>query len=301
MSQLETKKKKPKPLFGLFRSNKGNHSSKPSTSSTNSNTSNQATSPPPVQPMMGYDPYAPVHSRPVDVTKKPTITAARRPRSKSTAANTTQRVTAAQRAHSMKVREETLSKLCGTSPVPTPSTSSPASRSSRASPVQRPKVPQMPQFTPPGSPAMRKHASAHDLRQAARHQYDAIHNYPMPLPSNSTSRAGSPQRTGNMSPRRRPQQYDDDDDVPLAVTMRGGLLDDQAEEDDKDLVPIATALGTRSGMRSAADKYKEKVKQQLDMSSDDDDIPIQTAVSRRSMGRRKRPGLHDTAFVPQAV
>ncbi|KAI9247484.1 hypothetical protein BDA99DRAFT_526012 [Phascolomyces articulosus] len=349
-SHYESKKKKPKPLFGLFRTG-GHNSTKSSTSTTTPSSS--ISTPPPTQQQhyqptnnattttatmnIGYDPYEPVHrSKPIEVqSKKQTSSSSgtlptRRPRSKSTAA-TGQRVTmsAAQRAHSVKVREQALNKLCGTSPTPSPSTSSP-----RSSPFIRPPMPR--QFTPPSSPLpprMKKHASANDLRQANRHQFDAIYNsnqhYPvmMPVPSNSTSRTGSPQRMH--SPRIMPSQHsprmsphrivpsddsDSDDDLPLAVTMgttRNNLLLDhggEEDEDDKDLVPIATALSVKGTgtMLSAADKYKQKVKEQLDMSNhseDDDDVPISTMVSRRSMraGRRKRPGLQDTTFLPQAV
>ena len=346
-SQYDTKKKKPKPLFGLFRTGGGKNTTNKKISSPTSSLSSSSNIPVsgipspslPTQqpPIMGYDPYEPVHfSRPVEAisststSRKQQQQSSRRPRSKSTAA-TGQRVTmsAAQRAHSVKVREQALNKLCGTSPTPSPSTSSPRSPFQQRSPMPR-------QFTPPGSPCsppiMRKHVSANDLRQANKHQYDAIYNNNrIPIPSNSTSRTGSPQR--NHSPRMMPttttgykkyqhqkpslpsdDEDSDDDDIPLAVTMGTTtstrnknlfLLDGGEDDDDKDLIPIARALTNKgSGMLSAADKYKRKVKEQLDMSSDDeDDVPISTMVSRRSMhsGRQKRPGLHNTTFVPQAV
>ncbi|KAI7847242.1 hypothetical protein BDC45DRAFT_526733 [Circinella umbellata] len=332
-SQYDTKKKKPKPLFGIFRTGGGNNTMSNKKSSSPTSPAIPSPSLPTQQPpRLGYDPYDPVHfSRPMEVISSTSTSrkqqqqaqqSTRRPRSKSTAA-TGQRVTmsAAQRAHSVKVREQALNKLCGTSPTPSPSTSSPRSPFQQRSPMPR-------QFTPPGSPSpspiIRKHVSANDLRQANKHQYDAIYNNNrIPIPSNSTSRTGSPQRTH--SPRMMPtittktykkhqhqkpslpsDDEDSDDDIPLAVTMgttptrnkKFYLLDGvEDDDDDKDLIPIATALSMKgNGMLSAADKYKQKVKEQLDMSSDEEDnIPISTMVSRQSMrsGRQKKPGLHD--------
>ncbi|KAG2224404.1 hypothetical protein INT45_002943 [Circinella minor] len=341
-SQYDTKKKKPKPLFGLFRTGSGNNTMSNKKSSSPTSPAIPSPSLPTQQPpRLGYDPYEPVHfSRPVEVISSTSTSrkqqqvhpSTRRPRSKSTAA-TGQRITmsAAQRAHSVKVREQALNKLCGTSPTPSPSTSSPRSPFQQRSPMPR-------QFTPPGSPSsspiIRKHVSANDLRQANKHHYDAIYNNNrIPIPSNSTSRTGSPQRTH--SPRMIPttttttttnktykkyQQQkpslpsddeDSDDDIPLAVTMgttptRNNknffLLDGAEDDDDKDLIPIATALSMKgNGMLSAADKYKQKVKEQLDMSSDEEDnIPISTMVSSRQSMRsgrqQKKPGLHDYNF-----
>ncbi|CAO3623054.1 unnamed protein product [Mucor hiemalis] len=74
---------------------------------------------------------------------------------------------------------------------------------------------------------------------------------------------------------------DDDDDIPLGylqspVSRPSSLLSDEEEEDDKDLVPIAAleSIDSPVDYQTAADKYKEKVKERLQLDDDDDDIPI---------------------------
>lgn len=78
---------------------------------------------------------------------------------------------------------------------------------------------------------------------------------------------------------------DDDDDIPLGylqspISRPSSLLSDKEIDDDKDLVPIAAleSIDSPVDYQTAADKYKEKVKERLqlddDDSEDDDDIPI---------------------------
>ncbi|KAG0164616.1 hypothetical protein DFQ30_009701 [Apophysomyces sp. BC1015] len=123
---------------------------------------------------------------------------------------------------------------------------------------------------------------------------------------------------------------DDDDDVPLAATAGimplsaissmhqkqpicrpSSLLNDHDEEDDKDLVPIAVLAQTeikadQEEYLSAADKYKEKVKERLNLDDgnedeDDDDIPISVAHMRslRNQPQHKtRPDVMDMWMSP---
>ncbi|GAA5798050.1 hypothetical protein HPULCUR_003449 [Helicostylum pulchrum] len=86
---------------------------------------------------------------------------------------------------------------------------------------------------------------------------------------------------------------DDDDDIPLGylqspISRPSSLLSDNEEEDDEDLIPIARLNTDTSASdvdyQTAADKYKEKVKERLQLDeedSDDDDIPISLLSSKR--------------------
>ncbi|KAF7729325.1 hypothetical protein EC973_004581 [Apophysomyces ossiformis] len=119
---------------------------------------------------------------------------------------------------------------------------------------------------------------------------------------------------------------DDDDDIPLAAAAGmiplsaaskyrtnnkhrpSSLLNDNDEdEDDKDLVPIAV-LTQKESIRdqdeylSAADKYKEKVKERLNLDKgnndddDDDDIPISIShmrTLRNQPQQTSRPAVMD--------
>ncbi|KAI8388724.1 uncharacterized protein BYT42DRAFT_561010 [Radiomyces spectabilis] len=117
-----------------------------------------------------------------------------------------------------------------------------------------------------------------------------------------------------------PHNNIDDDDVPLAAAVMipsdiqmtspkrtplhlvqpSSLLIDEQEEDDKDLVPIAMLKTADPSKQiqtavdeylTAADKYKEKVKERLHLTSengtenniDDDDIPISSLPFIRQM------------------
>ncbi|KAF7721871.1 hypothetical protein EC973_003988 [Apophysomyces ossiformis] len=77
------------------------------------------------------------------------------------------------------------------------------------------------------------------------------------------------------------EEKEDDDDIPLSqVLMRHpsrSLLDDTSDEDDEDLVPIAALQGDRKYGRSAAEKYKERVRGKLDH-----DASLQANHRRRS-------------------
>ncbi|KAI8353240.1 hypothetical protein EDC96DRAFT_609953 [Choanephora cucurbitarum] len=101
---------------------------------------------------------------------------------------------------------------------------------------------------------------------------------------------------------------DDDDDVPLGflqspISRPSSLLSDQDDEDDNDLVPIAALTASPHSpltnkdkdYQTAADKYKERVKERLHLDeeekkeNDDDDIPISLALLsfKDRMGRKQ--------------
>ncbi|KAI8079869.1 uncharacterized protein BX664DRAFT_341658, partial [Halteromyces radiatus] len=170
-----------------------------------------------------------------------------RPRSKSVGKHADQRTIA---------RQQTFDKLCGqTTPPPLP----PIPKQTTSTPTRR----------------LRKYASAHDLEKP--------HNQPPPpLPISPHPLKKQPPLPS--TPRHTNIKYndDDDDDIPLAATLRRlpqsprspyyyhtntSLLNDEQEDDDEDLVPIARLRLTddkpSSFLKSAADKYKEKVKERL--------------------------------------
>lgn len=179
---------------------------------------------------------------------------------------------------------------------------SPLQQSQPRSPLQ-PQQQQM-QRSPmsPQKPPMRKFSSAHDLRKAAKLQQDSIQQAqikPLPIKKDlSRSRSlnngqhyAKPPTTPNVMALSRPRwppirserDDDDDDDIPLGYLQSpispSSLLSDNEEEDDKDLVPIGILNHTEvleNDYQTAADKYKEKVKERLHIQDDDDDdnIPI---------------------------
>ncbi|KAI9304157.1 hypothetical protein BJ944DRAFT_231542 [Cunninghamella echinulata] len=154
-------------------------------------------------------------------------------------------------------REESFLKLCGqlTPPPPPP-----------------PPLPQQQQQRYPTSTTstptrrLKKYPSSHDIQKINHHQKYFIHQ-PIPLPH-------SP-----ISPRNHHHDDDDDDDdIPLAATLNKkivhkpistSLLNDQDDDDDDtDLIPIAILKQSNNKnnteiYKSAADKYKEKVKEYL--------------------------------------
>lgn len=288
-SSSKQSKKKPKPLFSLFRK------SKPAPVDESA----RQDLPTPRQPPASDDGNHRHHHQQQWQG---------RPRAISSAAATTrpmlltdqQRL--AQRARSLIAREQALNKLCGHSSSPGSGIRSLQQRPPPPVPTyyrqHSPISPRFPQrTTPPSSPApLRKASSAYDLQKAARHHHHAIHHCQQPIPI-STHHYRYPNSPGYAT-----NKDDDDDDLPLAAvaspktTPTASLLmqDDSEEEDDKDLVPIASlATGHPSGQfLSAADKYKEKVKERLKMGIDDDEVPI--------VPQRKH--VDDEAFcLPQAV
>lgn len=69
---------------------------------------------------------------------------------------------------------------------------------------------------------------------------------------------------------------DDDDDIPLGylqspISRPSSLLSDKEIDDDKDLVPIAAleSIDSPVDYQTAADKYKEKVKERLQLDDED--------------------------------
>lgn len=345
--------KKPKPLFGIFRTNK--------TTSTKA----AATT----DPLLGSGTTTyntPIQSILSPIEQKPTIRYQTRPRSKSVGNRdpaSTSSFQQQQQFHSrlMEERESAFAKLCGTQSNPTSPNSSlsladssillsPSYNKKTAPPVppiplpfqvqaqvqQQPQASQQMQKpqTQPQAPKMRKFSSAHDLRKAAKLQQESIfiqsnnialppQSQPPPRPtaSKSTSSIANMKRSKSLklsnqqqkqqmqqqiyakmpitpnimlmskprfppfSPSSTDENSDDDDDIPLGFLQQqprpSSLLSDQEEEDDKDLIPIATTVHIKkenSHFQSAADKYKLKVKERLNLSQqddeDDDDLPI---------------------------
>ncbi|CAO3646458.1 unnamed protein product [Cunninghamella blakesleeana] len=153
-------------------------------------------------------------------------------------------------------REESFLKLCGqlTPPPPPP----PPLSYSRS------------QHYPPSQP-IKKYPSAHDLKKNLQHQkynIDLHHHIPLPHSPISPNRDHYYQRHLNKD------DDDSDDDIPLAmkhqkIKKQPFLLNDDQEEDDSDLIPIGKLKSSKhhphpnESMKSAADKYKEKVKEYL--------------------------------------
>lgn len=278
-----TSKKKPLPLFGLFRK-MGSKPSSPTTpvkddshapdeTRSKENLRHSPLTPPP--------PIASTSCAPVVQTQYPTA-ARRRPRSKSSAAADRQRAPlpqqqAAHRARSLVAREQTLNKLCQRERTP-----SPTSPNMARSPVTAPPVPPM--------PMLRKVSSAHNLQRSTRHQHITIRETPastMPHPKQPRKPIKTqirPNLNNTMRASRSAKLIrEDDDDKPLAY---------MCDEDDRDLVPIAMLQKKNDTLQTAADKYKQRVMEQLRMeddgSEDEDNIPISMAHRPPRPGRRRR-------------
>lgn len=270
-----------KPLFGLFRKNKPEPVLVPSSKSVPLGSI--------LSPQRLPNPPPPLFSP--QLSHHPTVQT--RPRSKSVGRDPS--------AHNrlMEEREYALNKLCQreiTSPTSSLAESLPMLSPNYINPPPPP-VPPIPQCH---QQPMRKFSSAHDLRKAAKLQQESMNKAQFqPLPK-KTDLARSRSLTNGqklqnfrqlpLSPTvartRWPRNDDDDDDVPLGylqspISRPSSLLSDHEEEDDMDLVPIAIlntdTLAIDGDYQTAADKYKEKVKQKLlfdDSDTDDDDIPI---------------------------
>ncbi|ORY94705.1 hypothetical protein BCR43DRAFT_494462 [Syncephalastrum racemosum] len=279
-------KKKPLPLFGLFRK----MGSKPSSPTRPAKDDPYAPDEAHKQnfrhsPLTPPPPIASTSCTPVVQTQYPATTR-RRPRSKSSAAADRQRATlpqqqAAHRARSLVAREQTLNKLCQRERTP-----SPTSPNMARSPVSTPPLPPM--------PTLRKVSSAHNLQRITRHQQTAIRETPastMPHPKQQRKPL-KPHIRANLNSTVRTSQsanliHEDDDDKPLAY---------MCDEDDRDLVPIAMLQNKKGDtLQTAADKYKQRVMEQLRMAEDseeEDNIPISMAHRSPRPGRR-RPALDD--------
>jgi hypothetical protein len=315
MNTSHTKRsKKPKPLFGLFRSK--NSSSNGSSPIDNSLGSGISTAP--LNSLLSpkhHDPYFPLPPKPstsTDMRKSPP-TQQRRQRSKSvgrdpsTINNTSLRML-------LEERENALNKLCKRDTTSTSLVDS--------LPLLSPTYHKSPPPVPPiplhhqQQPSMRKFSSAHDLRKAARLQQESIqqtNDKPVPKLDLSRSRSlssSAPRLQASKSqqqlkspttPTRRRmiqvQNDSDDDDIPLGylqspISKPSSLLNDLEEDDDKDLIPIAAAIKNNTSSKleekkeqqyqTAADKYKERVKERLQFNQenddDDDDVPISLAL-----------------------
>ncbi|KAI8985963.1 hypothetical protein BDB01DRAFT_720706 [Pilobolus umbonatus] len=214
-------------------------------------------------------------------------------------------------------RENALQKLCQRENT-SPTSSSSLADSLPLLPVnyKTPPVPPIPskhQQSPLMSPisinrdqsGLRKFSSAHDLKKAAKlHQESINHATDKPLPGKSVDllRSRSLSSTSNSLNTSRLQQpslddYNSDDDIPLGylqspISKPSSLLNDEEEDDDKDLIPIAALAkpdtSSNHGIdeyQTAADKYKERVKERLQFEKsdkqsdeDDDDIPISISL-----------------------
>lgn len=311
--------KKPKPLFGLFRSKNsyGNDSPKsplgtPLGSGISTAPLNSLLSP------KHHDPYLPLPKPSISTdTKKPPPQQQRRQRSKSVGRDPSTNTTNLRIL--LEERENALNKLCKRDTTSTSLVDS--------LPLLSPTYQKSPPPVPPiplhhqQQPSMRKFSSAHDLRKAARLQQESIQqasDKPMPKTqtkdlsrsrSLSSSAAGLRLQTSKSqqqlksptTPTRRrmikvqndQNNQDDDDDIPLGylqspISKPSSLLNDLEEDDDKDLIPIAAAIQKNANSKleekneqlyqTAADKYKERVKERLQFNQesddDDDDVPI---------------------------
>lgn len=198
------------------------------------------------------------------------------------------------RAKTLMAREDALNKLCGVhpSPPPSPHRSSAAVTAAAAdkyliSPTRKhhpTSKMQPPLIAPPSQCSqvpplrlVRGYSSADDLKRQHR----------------------SPPAT--KSSRRYHHDNDDDDEddnIPLAyvTSPRSAsknspslLAEDREYVADEDLVPIASLSSNAmpSKLLSAADKYKETVKEKLDMESSnsdsDDDSPVSLAQTMQSL------------------
>lgn len=244
--------KKPKPLFHLFHHgiNTTMHASTHSPSSLGSGSS------------------VPLSS----VITSPT-TPIRRPRSKSVGKPSDQRSLA---------RQQTFNKLCGEEPTP---------------PLPPPVPPMPTKTTSTPTRRIRKYASAHDLQKAQQKEYQALQaNRHVPLPTPPRRAMGrtrindddddddipladamrrlplSPRsphhyhHQGIKSPMRSPHPMSPTRPKQPYYHPNASLLnDEQDDDDDEDLVPIAHLKLTDdpSFLKSAADKYKERVKERL--------------------------------------
>ncbi|ORE02011.1 hypothetical protein BCV72DRAFT_339020 [Rhizopus microsporus var. microsporus] len=349
-SQLSTsnlkRSKKPKPLFGIFRTKTNNKQSPSSTSPLGSGLSSA-----PIHSLLSpslttdhsssFDPYAPPPLRPLPKpsmsdTRRPLFSPQfpprqlqqqqqqqqqnhqqqRRPRSKSVGRDPS--VT----TRLLNEREMALNKLCQKE-LNNPQSlvdSLPLLSSTVSKPPPVPPIPVEHQ----SAHTMRKFSSAHDLRKTARLQQEALDKLPPPpVPKTPTTPKIDLSRSKSLNSYKLhpskshqhlnskytkwpntataatfPIQYhsnsnsdEDDDDIPLGflqspISRPSSLLNDEDEDDDIDLIPIAklnqdvhnyTNNTNNEEYLTAADKYKEKVKERLQL--DDDNTPISLSLT----------------------
>ncbi|KAI9262072.1 hypothetical protein BY458DRAFT_515366 [Sporodiniella umbellata] len=284
--------KKPKPLFGIFRSK---------THKQDNLSLGSGTGPVPLQSVL-----SPTPKPSISETKHPLFSPQfppkqiRRPRSRSVGPAS---------SRMLNEREMALNKLCQND-------NSPQSLDDSLALLSPPPVPPI-----PTKHQVRKFSSAHDLRKAAKANLPPPPPIP-PVPKISTSIQDlSRSRSLNSSRLKPSKSYqqlkcpktataatfprrlhddDDDDDIPLGylqspISKPSSLLSDKDDDDDIDLVPIAKLAcqevnAIHEEYMTAADKYKEKVIERLqlevDDGDDDDDIPISLSLSKKLNNKR---------------
>ncbi|EIE82044.1 hypothetical protein G6F46_007597 [Rhizopus delemar] len=253
--------KKPKPLFGIFRTK-----------------TSEVKNPEPT-----YLPTQTLSSKPLTLGIRQ-FSQPKRPRSKSDG-NSTNRL--------FNEREMALKKLCQKELQHNPQSLVDSLPLLISPTFHLPAVPPVPINY--RKPNIRKISSAHDLQKAKKlHQASIYQSSSPPLPEISRSKSLS-----NIHQRKKVLKHlntatvatfsrQDDDDVPLVflqslASKSSSLLNDSGEDDDMDLIPIAKLnhllSNTQELYLTAADKYKEKVRERLLL--DDDNIPISQNFSRR--------------------
>lgn len=283
--------KKPKPLFGIFRSKSQKQDNISLGSGTGSVPLHSILSPTPKPTMSDTRPQLFSPQLPPKQT--------RRPRSKSVGPS----------SRLLNEREMALNKLCQND-------NSPQSLDDSLALLSPPPVPPIPM-----KHQVRKFSSAHDLRKAAKTTPPPLPP-PPPVPKISTSTQDISRSRSLNSYRlksskshqqlkcpktataatfpRRIHDDADDDDIPLGylqspISRPSSLLSDEEVDDDIDLIPIARlnrheAKAAHEEYMTAADKYKEKVKERLhledDDDDDDDDIPISLSLSKKHNNKR---------------
>ncbi|KAI7895465.1 uncharacterized protein EV154DRAFT_495009 [Mucor mucedo] len=307
--------RKPKPLFGLFRKNKPEPVLVPSSSNSVPLQSIVFNDPrlPKGNPLLSPQlppPAATTTSRHTIQTRPRSKSVGRDPSAHSRLME--ERESALNKLCSREMTSPT-SSLAESLPLLSPSSHHYYSPNALHAPPPVPPIPKCHQSpTTTTTSNMRKFSSAHDLRKAAKLQQECViqaQTQPLPPPQ-MRDLARSRSFNGGQRSQRQPlspvfmrprwpryqAEEEDDDDVPLGylqspISRPSSLLSDAEEEDDQDLVPIAilntaAAAGTmktdtfaiENDYQTAADKYKEKVKQKLQFdetdSEDDDDIPI---------------------------
>ncbi|KAI8987920.1 hypothetical protein BDF20DRAFT_832804 [Mycotypha africana] len=222
----------------------------------------------------------------------------------------------------LEEREQALNKLCGNSPLTSltdslpllsPSYSSSSSGSSKSKPfkpafsasastnqrnAQVPSVPRLGMSSNNNghSNGIRKFASAHDLRKATRLQQDELRRRAQeePLPSishkfNISSEKARLERTSAKKFKKNNGGTYNDDNIPI-----GFLKPSSASQESTPSSPFngilnkekEVGLDDRDFHKAVADKYKEKVKEQLQtrhIENDDDDIPISFLTLKHSI------------------
>lgn len=311
---FNNRSRKPKPLFGLFRKNK------PGPVQVIVPTS--PSYPVPLHSILS--PHSNIERLPktsMSDTRNPQFQ--QRPRSKSVGRDPSAHI------RLMEERESALNKLCQreiNSPTSSLVDSLPLLSPTYSSNHPPPPVPPIP-FQ--HKPTMRKFSSAHDLQKVAKLQQDSINQaHTKPLPKRKDlSRSRSLNNTLPKVQQQQQQQlrspvtptvfsryprwppvrneynssssHSDDDNIPLGylqspISKPSSLLSDNEDEDDEDLVPIAKLntdyTSDTMDYQTAADKYKEKVKERLqldeDDSDDDDDIPISLLSSKNLYNKK---------------